>query len=60
MAIGLILALLLAALFYNLMLSPDQIRFITWGSVWATVVAIGVLAGLLWREYIRVRYGLER
>lgn len=54
MALGLVFALLMAAIFFHLMLNPHQIKFITWGSVWGTVVAIGVLAGLLYREYVRV------
>ena len=54
--VGLVISVLLAAAFLRAMFDPKKIKYIIWGSIWGTVIAILVMAYLLYREYELVNF----
>lgn len=52
--VGIIISLLLAAVFLRSMFDPKKIKYIIWGSIWGTVIVILIMAWLLYREYQNV------
>jgi len=52
--VGIIISLILAAIFMKSMFDHNKIKYIIWGSIWGTVIVILVMAWLLYREYENV------
>lgn len=54
MTLGLVISLLMAALFLRVMYNPQKIKYVIWGSVCGTVIACIIMSAFFYREYVEV------